>query len=95
MAIEFNLGLVAGSLSSLRPLPFFRRFGSTTNSRYKISTGDVPHELSNVKGSNQKGSMKKNSFGIDTMILQDTMNESQERIIHGANAGGESSPPRL
>ncbi|KAJ5638377.1 hypothetical protein N7490_008256 [Penicillium lividum] len=45
MAIEFNLGLVAGSLSSLKPLPIFRRFGSSAGSKYKGSTGVTGQEL--------------------------------------------------
>ncbi|GME45538.1 hypothetical protein GTA08_BOTSDO04901 [Neofusicoccum parvum] len=41
MAIEFNLGLVAGSLSSLRALPVLRRFGSTFGNSYVNSEGYV------------------------------------------------------
>ncbi|OQD96238.1 hypothetical protein PENVUL_c093G05183 [Penicillium vulpinum] len=83
MAIEFNLGLVAGSLSSLRPLPLFCRFGSSTNAGDKASNSDESHELRNVKG-NEPAAAKKNriSFGMGTTILQDSVNESQERIIH-------------
>ncbi|KAJ5779109.1 hypothetical protein N7457_006829 [Penicillium paradoxum] len=87
MVIEFNLGLVAGSLSSLRPLPFFRRFGSTTNSRYKVSAGDTPHELRNVSGNEARSGKKKSlSMGMGTTIMQDSANESQERIIHMAKS---------
>ncbi|KAJ5609048.1 hypothetical protein N7528_009615 [Penicillium herquei] len=78
MAIEFNIGLVAGSLSSLRPLPFFRRFGSSNGSRYKISTGDTPHELANRTKSARS---KKPSHGMGTTILEETVNSSQERIV--------------
>ncbi|KAJ5929058.1 hypothetical protein N7454_006906 [Penicillium verhagenii] len=81
MAIEFNMGLVAGSLSSLRPLPFFRRFGSSANSHNKASSAGISHELHNRKISNPRGSVKKNSFGMTTTILADTMNESQEQIV--------------
>lgn len=83
MAIEFNLGLVAGSLSSLRPLPIFRRFGSTINSGDKESTGDKSHELLNTDGSDPGTKKKKISLGMGTTILQDTVNESQENMIHG------------
>ncbi|CAI7642872.1 unnamed protein product [Penicillium palitans] len=84
MAIEFNLGLVAGSLSSLRPLPIFRRFGSTINSGDKESTGDKSHELLNTDGSDPGIAKKKKiSLGMGTTILQDTVNESQENMIHG------------
>ena len=83
MVIEFNLGLVAGSLSSLRPLPIFRRFGSSAYSRDKPSTGDTPHELRNVNGSDARSGRKKNiGLGMGTTILQETVNESQEHIIH-------------
>ncbi|KAJ5139178.1 uncharacterized protein N7515_004026 [Penicillium bovifimosum] len=83
MAIEFNLGLVAGSLSSLKPLPFFRRFGSSTDSRYKVTTGgDTPHELRNVSGKDNRSKKKTIGSGMGTTILQDSINESQERIIH-------------
>ena len=90
MAIEFNLGLVAGSLSSLRPLPFFRRFGSSANSRYKASTGDTGHELRGMHGSEGKSSRKKNSsMGLGTTLLEETVNESQERIIHVPKTDGQ------
>ncbi|KAJ5193252.1 hypothetical protein N7449_009394 [Penicillium cf. viridicatum] len=83
MAIEFNLGLVAGSLSSLRPLPIFRRFGSSINSRDKASTGDKSHELLNMDGSEPRITKKRKiSLGMGTTILQDSVNESQENIIH-------------
>ncbi|PTU24981.1 hypothetical protein P175DRAFT_0498082 [Aspergillus ochraceoroseus IBT 24754] len=82
MTIEFNLALVAGSLSSLRPLPLFRRFGSSAHSGYKASTEDT-HELQKVKANGAKG-RKKPSLGMGTSILQDTFNDSQERIIHMA-----------
>ncbi|KAJ5967000.1 hypothetical protein N7501_003248 [Penicillium viridicatum] len=84
MAIEFNLGLVAGSLSSLRPLPIFRRFGSSINSRDKASAGDKSHELLNMDGSEPRIAKKRKiSLGMGTTILQDTVNESQENIIRG------------
>lgn len=90
MAIEFNLGLVAGSLSSLRPLPFFRRFGSSANSRHKASTGDATHELYDVNGDSAKSGRKKNiSLGMGTTIMQDTVNESQERIVHVTKSADE------
>ncbi|KAJ5736209.1 uncharacterized protein N7483_001334 [Penicillium malachiteum] len=84
MAIEFNIGLVAGSLSSLRPLPFFRRFGSSNGSRYKISTGDTPHELANRTKSVRS---KKLSHGMGTTILEETVNSSQERIVTVVKGG--------
>lgn len=83
MAIEFNLGLVAGSLSSLRPLPIFRRFGSSINSRDKVSTDHKSHELVNINGSEPRITRKKNiGLGMGTTLLQDSVNESQENIIH-------------
>lgn len=86
MAIEFNLGLVAGSLSSLKPLPIFRRFGSTINSGDKASTGDKSHELLDMNSSEPRINKKKKiSMGMGTTILQDTVNESQENIIHARN----------
>ncbi|KAJ5545270.1 hypothetical protein N7535_006347 [Penicillium sp. DV-2018c] len=96
MAIEFNLGLVAGSLSSLKPLPFFRRFGSSKDSRYKVSTGgDTPHELRNVSGKDNRSRKKTLNSGMGTSILQDSVNSSQERIIHVTkvfNVSHESNP---
>ncbi|KAL4746957.1 hypothetical protein BDW72DRAFT_206910 [Aspergillus terricola var. indicus] len=79
ITIEFNLGLVAGSLSSLRPLPFFRRFGSSTNSQDKKSYPDTGQELHRIqaRGRNSKG--RGGSMG--TTILQETQTGSQERII--------------
>lgn len=75
MAIEFNLGMVAGSLSSLRPLPLFRRFiGSTDDSRYKQPSRTRTYELHST-------GRKKGGMGMGTTILQETSNESQERII--------------
>ncbi|KAJ5371888.1 hypothetical protein N7517_003894 [Penicillium concentricum] len=84
MAIEFNLGLVAGSLSSLRPLPLFRRFGSSTqHSQDKASTSDESHELENVNASEPRSPWKNGtSFGMGTSILEESVNGSQERIIH-------------
>ncbi|KAL4742468.1 hypothetical protein BDV11DRAFT_202573 [Aspergillus similis] len=76
MAIEFNLGMVAGSLSSLRALPLFRRFGSTNGSRYRqpSRSRDGAYEL-------HSGGRRKGSMGMKTKILQEASNESQERII--------------
>ncbi|KAJ5934270.1 hypothetical protein N7466_003817 [Penicillium verhagenii] len=91
MAIEFNMGLVAGSLSSLRPLPFFRRFGSSANSRNKTSSAGISHELYDRKSSNLRGSAKKDSFGMTTTILADTVNESQERIVNMSRGDSSSS----
>ncbi|KAJ5801560.1 uncharacterized protein N7518_003628 [Penicillium psychrosexuale] len=83
MAIEFNLGLVAGSLSSLRALSVFRRFGSSANSRDKGSTGNKSHELLNMNGSEPRNTReRKRGLGMGTTILQDSVNESQEHIIH-------------
>ncbi|KAJ5153877.1 uncharacterized protein N7500_009316 [Penicillium coprophilum] len=84
MAIEFNLGLVAGSLSSLRPLPLFRRFGSSTHSQDKGSRSAESHELGHVHASEPRSPWKKNrmSIGMGGSILQDSVNDSQERIIH-------------
>ncbi|KAJ5118780.1 hypothetical protein N7526_010417 [Penicillium atrosanguineum] len=81
MVIEFNLGLVAGSLSSLKPLPFFRRFGSSINSKDTESTGNTPHELGEVSAGEIKRSRKKGHLGMGTSILEESVNESQERII--------------
>jgi hypothetical protein len=83
MSIEFNLGLVAGSLSSLKPLPLFRRFGSTLDSKYKESTGDTQHELHGVHKIQiiKSGGKKKPSGGMGTTILAETVNESQEHIF--------------
>ncbi|KAJ5817132.1 hypothetical protein N7447_009365 [Penicillium robsamsonii] len=84
MAIEFNLGLIAGSLSSLRPLPLFRRFGSSANrSQEKASASDESHELGNVNASGSRSPWKNRmSFGMEGSILEDSVNGSQERIIH-------------
>ncbi|KAJ5560714.1 hypothetical protein N7513_003113 [Penicillium frequentans] len=85
MAIEFNLGLVAGSLSSLKPLPVFRRFGSSAGSKYKASSGSTPHELGAMSGSDIKHVRKKShSLGMGTTILAESVNESQERIFSAA-----------
>lgn len=82
MSIEFNLGLVAGSLSSLKPLPVFRRFGSSADSKYKASTGDIPHELDGVGNSRTKSDGRKNPrLGMWTKILEESANGSQERIF--------------
>ncbi|KGO78276.1 hypothetical protein PITC_058790 [Penicillium italicum] len=83
MAIEFNLGLIAGSLSSLRPLPIFRRFGSSTNSQDKASTVDKAHELHNMNANEPRVIRKKSiGLGMGSTILQDSVNESQENIIY-------------
>ncbi|KAJ5668174.1 uncharacterized protein N7477_006744 [Penicillium maclennaniae] len=81
MVIEFNLGLVAGSLSSLKPLPFFRRFGSSANSKYTESTGNEPHELAKFRAGEFKNNRKKGGLGMGTTLLEESVNESQERII--------------
>ncbi|CAI7590088.1 unnamed protein product [Penicillium glandicola] len=91
MAIEFNLGLVAGSLSSLRPLPLFRRFGSSIQSGGKPSAGDESRELHNLNGSEPRSTKKRRiGLGMGTTILQESVNESQEHIIH---AKGDSGQP--
>ncbi|KAJ5813271.1 uncharacterized protein N7503_000021 [Penicillium pulvis] len=86
MAIEFNLGLVAGSLSSLKPLPVFRRFGSSAGSKYKESTArGTPHELGAMSGSDIKHIRdKSHGLGMGTTILAESVNESQERIFPAA-----------
>ena len=81
MVIEFKLGLVAGSLSSLKPLPFFRRFGSSTNSNYTESTDNESHELGKVNADEIRRSRKKGGLGTGTTILEESVNESQERMI--------------
>jgi hypothetical protein len=81
MAIEFNLGLVAGSLSSLKPLPLFRKFGSSKDSQYKESSRSNPYELQSSHERNSKKGRKKPSLGMGTTILQETGNESQEHIF--------------
>ncbi|OJJ03943.1 hypothetical protein ASPVEDRAFT_152368 [Aspergillus versicolor CBS 583.65] len=81
MAIEFNLGLVAGSLSSLKPLPLFRKFGSSKDSKYKESSRSNPYELQSTQDKNSKKGRKKPSLGMGTTILQETGNESQEQIF--------------
>ncbi|KAE8151337.1 hypothetical protein BDV25DRAFT_152796 [Aspergillus avenaceus] len=79
MAIEFNLGLVAGSLSSLRPLPFFRRFGSSYNSK-KSSRSETPKGFVRMNNLDQNG--KKKGLGMGTTLLQETITyESQEHIV--------------
>ncbi|KAF9892641.1 hypothetical protein FE257_001043 [Aspergillus nanangensis] len=83
MAIEFNLGLVAGSLSSLRPLPLFRRLGSSYYSNHKDTSGHTPKGFIQMDDSIKK----KRNMGMGTTILQETVvsvvNESQEMIIDG------------
>lgn len=83
MAIEFNLGLVAGSLSSLKPLSLFHKFGSSKDSRYKQSSRSDRHELQSAHAhvKDSKRGRRKGSLGMGTTILQETGNESQERII--------------
>ncbi|KAJ6111846.1 hypothetical protein N7523_007907 [Penicillium sp. IBT 18751x] len=81
MVIEFNLGLVAGSLSSLKPLPLFRRFGSSANSKYTQSTGNEPHELAKFRAGEFKNNRRKGGLGMGTTLLEESVNESQERII--------------
>lgn len=88
MAIEFNLGLVAGSLSSLKPLPLFRKFGSSKDSRYKQSSRSNPYELQSTPVRNSAKARKKGGLGMGTTILQETRNESQERIIQQTKAYG-------
>ncbi|KAL4900270.1 hypothetical protein BDW74DRAFT_188641 [Aspergillus multicolor] len=79
MVIEFNLGLVAGSLSSLRPLPFFRRFGSSANSHDHGSQPDTGQELQRLPA---RGRKRKPCIGDTLTIgLHDTENGSHERII--------------
>ncbi|KAL4965726.1 uncharacterized protein BDV14DRAFT_199500 [Aspergillus stella-maris] len=80
MVIEFNLGLVAGSLSSLRPLRLFRYFGSTKDSKYQEPSHETPQELQNLQRS---GRRKKGSLGMGTTLIQKTGNESQEHIVGG------------
>ncbi|BCS23670.1 uncharacterized protein APUU_40114S [Aspergillus puulaauensis] len=81
MAIEFNLGLVAGSLSSLKPLSLFHKFGSSKDSRYKKSSRGNPYELQSSNLKDSRRGRRKGSLGMGTTILQETGNESQERII--------------
>lgn len=81
MVIEFNLGLVAGSLSSLKPLPFFRRFGSSANSNYTESADNTSHELGEFSADEIKSSGEKGVLGMGATILEQSVNESQERII--------------
>ncbi|KAL4793128.1 hypothetical protein BDV19DRAFT_380411 [Aspergillus venezuelensis] len=83
MVIEFNLGLVAGSLSSLRPLRLFRYFGSTKDSKYQKPSHETPQEPQNLQRS---GRRKKGCLGMGTALIQETGNESQEHII-GADKG--------
>ncbi|KAL4808577.1 hypothetical protein BDV18DRAFT_157521 [Aspergillus unguis] len=87
MVIEFNLGLVAGSLSSLKPLPLFRKFGSTKDSRYKQSSSN-PYELQVTPVKDTGNSRRKKSLGMGTTILQETGSESQERIVLQTEAYG-------
>ncbi|PWY92290.1 hypothetical protein BO70DRAFT_357418 [Aspergillus heteromorphus CBS 117.55] len=82
MAIEFNLGLVAGSLSSLRVLPCFRQFGSSASRGYNSSGAQPQGFLPMDNLPKQRSSRKKGSHSMGTTILQDTQNESQERIIN-------------
>ncbi|KAL4940543.1 hypothetical protein BDV06DRAFT_223986 [Aspergillus oleicola] len=82
MVIEFNLGLVAGSLSSLRPLGVFRFFGSTKDSQYRGPTHERAQELHNL----HRNGRKKGHLGMGTTLLRETGNESQERIIGGDKA---------
>ncbi|KAL2823774.1 hypothetical protein BDW59DRAFT_148320 [Aspergillus cavernicola] len=81
MPIEFNLGLVAGSLSSLRAWPVFRRLGFSLSSEHEKSTGETPHELGNVVRRDNKGGQWKRGLGMGATLLQETVNESQERIV--------------
>ncbi|KAL4953548.1 hypothetical protein BDW69DRAFT_200097 [Aspergillus filifer] len=77
MVIEFNLGLVAGSLSSLRPLRLFHYFGSTKDSKYPGPTHETPQELQDLQHSvRRKKKKKKASLGMGTTLLQETGNEN-------------------
>jgi hypothetical protein len=54
-----------------------------TLSRHKASTSDESHELGNVNGSHPRSPWKNRmTIGVETSILQDSVNDSQERIIH-------------
>ncbi|KAI9734359.1 MAG: hypothetical protein M1834_002465 [Cirrosporium novae-zelandiae] len=94
MDVEFNLGLIAGSLSSLRVLPFFK----TIFTSKKYSSG--MEELGKGPSSGGKGYMlenmgrKKGSRSYPhpgESILNETKNESQERIIRGGSGDAKSS----
>lgn len=91
MAIEFNLGLVAGSLSSLKPLALFRKFGSSKDSGYKQSSRSNPYELQGAHVKDSKRGRRKGNLGMGTTILQETGNESQERIIQQAKVDNAQS----
>lgn len=85
MAVEFNLGLVAGSLSTLRRLPIFRMFASSTDPNSNNRTpGSL--ELARFGGRPSGGASndrKKGRLNMGSSIIQATVvtaNESQERI---------------
>lgn len=82
MAIEFNLGLVAGSLSSLRALPVLRRFGSTFGNSYVNSEGYVNSRSLEMGGMGQSSSSKKRrGRPMGESVLEQTVNISEERIL--------------
>jgi hypothetical protein len=76
MNLEFNLGLVSGSLSSLRQLFNIKSIFSTQEN----SSGRA-YELGTRNGPNwkSKGIMKTNEV---TTEVEEGKNESQERIVH-------------
>lgn len=96
MAVEFNPGLVAGSLSSLRAFPVLRRFGSTFGSSgggYANSKGYVNSrsmEMGNMSQSNaSRKKRRRHNRPMGESVLEQTVNVSEERILgddeHGKN----------
>lgn len=74
LAIEFNLGLVAGSMSTLRRLPGLRSFGSSEGgSGYHHDSV----ELDNVR---RRGRQRRIGDSEDPERPDQHSNESQERI---------------
>ena len=81
MEVEFNLGLLAGSLSSLRKLfKLSSMFSSNSNSsRHKGSTGQYELSHSNIRHKwKGQGIMKTSEF---ITSVQEDRNDSQERIV--------------
>jgi hypothetical protein len=76
MNLEFNLGLVSGSLSSLRQLFNIKSIFSTQEN----SSGRA-YELGSRNGPNwkSKGIMKTSEV---TTVVEEGKNDSQERIVH-------------
>ncbi|EKG18705.1 hypothetical protein MPH_04051 [Macrophomina phaseolina MS6] len=83
MSIEFNLGLVAGSLSSLRALPIFRGIRSTFSNYVKsdVYINSRSIEMDPLGSSSQHRRKKRRTRPMGESVLEETVNISEERIL--------------